>query len=57
MGTAFGQLTGNHPLFFLAVYAPAIAAFTLVASNGGIAGLRRFLGRLSEAKVFTNPFS
>jgi uncharacterized protein len=45
MGTAFGQLTGNHPLFFLAVYAPAIAAFTLVASNGGIAGLRRFLGR------------
>jgi uncharacterized protein len=45
MGTAFGQLTGNHPLFFLAVYAPAIAAFTLVARNGGIAGLRRFLGR------------
>ena len=45
MGTAFGRLTGNHPLFFLAVYAPAIAAFTLVARNGGIAGLRRFLGR------------
>jgi uncharacterized protein len=45
MGTAFGQLTGNHSLFFLAVYAPAIAAFTLVAHNGGIAGLRRFLGR------------
>jgi len=45
MGTVFGQLTGNHPLFFLAVYAPAIAAFILVVSNGGIAGLRRFLGR------------
>lgn len=41
----FGQLTGNHPLFFLAVYAPAIAAFTLVAISGGLAGLRRFLGR------------
>lgn len=41
----FGQLTGNHPLFFLAVYAPAIAAFILVIHHGGIAGLRRFLGR------------
>ena len=45
MGTVFGQLTGNHPLFFLAVYAPAIAAFILVVRDGGIAGLRRFLGR------------
>ncbi len=45
MEAVFGQLTGNHPLFFLAVYAPAIAAFILVASNGGLAGLRRFLGR------------
>lgn len=41
----FGQLTGNHPLFFLAVYAPAIAAFILVALNGGLAGLRCFLRR------------
>jgi uncharacterized protein len=45
MGAVFGRLTGNHPLFFLAVYAPAIAAFTLVAINGGLTGLRRFLGR------------
>ena len=45
MGTFFGQLTGNHPLFFLAVYAPAIASFTLVVHHGGFAGLRRFLGR------------
>jgi len=45
MGSMFGQLTGEHPLFFVAVYAPAIAAFILVVSNGGIAGLRRFLGR------------
>ena len=41
----FGQLTGNHPLFYLAVYAPAIAAFTLVARTSGIVGLRHFLGR------------
>ena len=45
MEAAFGQLTGDHPLFFLAVYAPAIAAFILVASSGGLAGLRGFLGR------------
>ena len=45
MTRIFGPLTGHHPLFFLAVYAPAIAAFTLVARNDGIAGLRRFLGR------------
>jgi membrane protease YdiL (CAAX protease family) len=45
MGTAFGQITGNHPLFYLAVYAPAIAAFTLVARACGVAGLQTFLRR------------
>ncbi len=45
MGAVFGQLTGNHPLFFLAVYAPAIAAFILVTINAGFGGLRRFFGR------------
>jgi membrane protease YdiL (CAAX protease family) len=45
MGAVFGQITGNHPLFYLAVYAPAIAAFTLVARTSGLAGLRRFLKR------------
>jgi membrane protease YdiL (CAAX protease family) len=45
MEAVFGQITGNHPLFFLAVYAPAIAAFILVAHYGGLKGLRRFLGR------------
>lgn len=45
MIAVFGQLTGNHPLFFLAVYAPAIAAFVLVTFDGGLGGLRRFLGR------------
>jgi uncharacterized protein len=46
MAAAAGQLTGSHPLFFLAVYAPAIAAFALVFRYGGGPGLRRFLGRL-----------
>ena len=45
MGAVFGQLSGNHPLFFLAVYAPAIAAFTIVVLHGGLTGLHRFLGR------------
>lgn len=45
MSEAFGQLTGNHPLFFLAVYSPAIAAFALVTRTCGLAGLRQFLGR------------
>ena len=46
MEAVFGQITGNHPLFFLAVYAPAIAAFILVAHYGGLTGLRRYLGRV-----------
>ncbi len=42
----FGQLTGQHPLFFLAVYAPAIAAFIVIGHKGGARGLRGYLGRL-----------
>jgi len=42
----FGELTGQHPLFFLAVYAPAIAAFLVVAHHGGRGGLWRFLSRV-----------
>lgn len=45
MGAVFGQITGNHPLFYLAVYSPAIAAITLVARTAGLVGLRRFLRR------------
>ncbi len=43
---AFGDLTGEHPLFYVAVYAPAIAALTLVLYRHGMAGTWRFLGRL-----------
>ena len=46
MSEMFGALSGQHPLFFLAVYAPAIAAFVLVARYGGVGGVRRFLRRL-----------
>lgn len=42
----FGKLTGQHPLFFLCVYAPAIAAFLIVAYQGGLVGLKQFFFRL-----------
>ncbi len=45
MATIFGRLTGNHPLFFLAVYAPAIAAFIIIIYQAGVSGLRRYLSR------------
>lgn len=42
----FGALSGHHPLFILAVYAPAIAALLLVAITSGFSGLGGFLSRL-----------
>jgi len=42
----FGAISGSHPLFFLATWAPAIAAFVLVLAHGGTSGLRHFLSRL-----------
>lgn len=46
MGALFGDISGHHPLFILAVWAPAVAAFILIPRYGGRAGLRRFLSRL-----------
>ena len=46
MTSIFGELTGQHPLFFLAVYAPAISAFIVVAFSSGVDGLRRYFSRL-----------
>lgn len=46
MADIFGQMTGQHPLFFLAVYAPAIAAFAVVLRISGVRGLKLFLSRL-----------
>ncbi len=46
MAGLFGELTGNHPLFFLAVYSPAISAIIVIACSSGLGGLRRFFGRL-----------
>jgi uncharacterized protein len=46
MVAMFGELTGQHPLFFLAVWTPAIAAFIVIAYHAGAGGLRRYLSRL-----------
>jgi hypothetical protein len=46
MAAIFGEISGNHPLFYLAVWAPAIAALTIVLFKKGREGTRRFLSRL-----------
>ncbi len=47
----FGEISGSHPFFFLATWAPAISAFTLVLAHGGVAGLKAFLSRLLMWRV------
>ena len=42
-----GAISVWHPLFFVAVYAPAIAALVLVGHAFGAVGLGRFLSRLA----------
>mgnify|MGYP001267705226 CR=1 FL=1 len=46
VGGRFGEITGRHPAFVLAVWAPAIAAFSVVLYGGGIQGVRAYLSRL-----------
>jgi hypothetical protein len=46
MAARFGALSGSHPLFFVATWAPAIAGLGVVLFRTGPSGLRRFLSRL-----------
>jgi uncharacterized protein len=46
MISIFGPVSGRHPLFVLAVYAPAIAALCVVFWASGISGIKKFLTRL-----------
>jgi uncharacterized protein len=46
IAAVFGEVSGHHPLFILAVYAPAIAAFTVITYHTGLRGLWRYLSRL-----------
>lgn len=43
----FGEISGRHPAFVLATWAPALAAFAVVLAHGGLAGMRAFLSRLA----------
>ncbi|MEM1151711.1 MAG: type II CAAX endopeptidase family protein [Pseudomonadota bacterium] len=49
--STFGEISGSHPFFFLATWAPAISAFALVLYFGGVDGLRAFLSRLFMWRV------
>ena len=42
----FGKVSGSHPFFFIATWAPAISAFTLVLYFAGLTGVKVFLTRL-----------
>lgn len=42
----FGEISGSHPFFFLATWAPALSAFLLILAKGGVSGLKAFLSRL-----------
>jgi len=42
----FGEITGTHPLFYLATHAPAIAALGIILMKVRWSGTKRFLGRL-----------
>ncbi|MEQ8743016.1 CPBP family intramembrane glutamic endopeptidase [Parasphingorhabdus sp.] len=41
-----GEISGTHPLYFLATWAPGIAGLILVLAYSGLTGLRAFLSRL-----------
>lgn len=43
---SFGAISGSHPFFFLATWAPAISAILLVLSFAGMRGLKAFFSRL-----------
>ena len=42
----FGEISGSHPFFFAATWAPAISAFILVFYFAGLQGMKAFLARL-----------
>lgn len=51
MELLFGDLGVTHPVYILAVWAPAIVAFAMVLLHAGPGGAQRFLGRLSPRGV------
>ncbi|WP_050927731.1 CPBP family intramembrane glutamic endopeptidase [Aestuariivita boseongensis] len=46
MSARFGAVSGSHPLYFIATWAPAIAGLSVVLISAGFSGLKRFCSRL-----------
>ena len=42
----FGEISGSHPFFFLATWAPAFSALALLLYFAGLSGVKAFLSRL-----------
>ena len=42
----FGEISGSHPFFFLATWAPAISALALLLYFAGLSGMKAFLSRV-----------
>jgi len=51
VSAAFGPMSAANPLFILAVYSPAIAAFLVVAIYGGPAAVAAFARRLLKWRI------
>jgi membrane protease YdiL (CAAX protease family) len=48
MQRCFGHLSANHPLFFVAVWAPAAAAFAIIAFRRGLSGVKQFAASVTH---------
>lgn len=44
--TTFGEISGSHPFFFVATWAPAISALVFLLHYSGLSGVKGFLSRL-----------
>jgi membrane protease YdiL (CAAX protease family) len=47
----FGQLSRSSPLFYIAVWAPNVAALALTATRGGLPALRDLFSRFGRVRV------
>lgn len=46
MVNRFGNISGSHPFYFVATWAPAISGIALVVWSAGLQGAKAFVGRL-----------
>jgi hypothetical protein len=51
MTRLFGELSVTHPAYIIATWSPGLVGIGLVWAVSGLAGLRRFFGRLFDVRV------